>query len=106
MYRVAITARALADADAAHAWMTQHISPKFADQWYQELFQQIDTLKQHPNRCPLARESDKFTEEIRELIYGKRKHKNKYRIIFLIRKNTVVILHIHHGSRKDFELYI
>jgi plasmid stabilization system protein ParE len=103
MYRIEVTARALADADEAYAWMAENVSPAFAERWYQELFKQIDTLTKHPHRCPLARESHKFPDEIRELIYGKRKHKNKYRIIFSIRQDLVVILYVYHSSRKQLE---
>jgi plasmid stabilization system protein ParE len=103
MYRVEITARALAEADEAYAWMAENISPAYAEQWYQGLFRQIETLKRYPHRCPVAPESGRFTEEIRELIYGKRTHKNKYRIIFTIRQDLVVILYVYHSSRKELE---
>jgi plasmid stabilization system protein ParE len=103
MYRIEIAASAQADADAAYAWMAENISPAFAEKWYRELFKQIDTLTKHPQRYPVARESHKFPEEIRELIYGKRKHKNKYRILFAIRQDAVAILYIHHSARADIE---
>ena len=103
MFLIEVAASALADADAAYAWMAEHISPAFAEKWYRELFQQIDTLIEHPLRCPLARESDRFAEEIRELIYGKPSHKNKYRILFAIRQGTVAVLHVHHTARSDIE---
>jgi plasmid stabilization system protein ParE len=103
MFRIEIAASAQADADAAYAWLAENVSPAFAETWYQGLFKQIETLTQHPQRCPIARESSKFPEEIREMIYGKRKHKNKYRILFTIRQDTVAILYIHHSAREDIE---
>ena len=42
-------------------------------------------------------------EDIRELIYGKRKHKNKYRILYAIRQDVVAILYIHHSARDEIE---
>jgi plasmid stabilization system protein ParE len=100
-YQIEFTDRAMDDADAAFARIYEH-SPRRAATWYQKLFQHIDTLAEHPTRCPLARESRKFSMEIRELLYGKRS--NKYRIIFTIRDaNTVVILYIYHGARHDLE---
>ncbi len=57
----------------------------------------------HPGRCPVAPESCKFAEEIRELVYGKRRHKHKYRILFTIRENMVAILYVYHSSRKELE---
>jgi plasmid stabilization system protein ParE len=102
MYRIEITAQAQADAEAAYAWMVEHISPAFAAAWYQELFEQIETLAQHPKRCPLAAESDRFAEDIRELLYGKRRQ-HKYRILFTLRDDTVVILYVYHSARKELE---
>jgi plasmid stabilization system protein ParE len=103
MFRIRVTARALADAEAAHAWMAENISPAFAERWYQGLFEQIDTLMHHPTRCPVAPESRRFAEEIRELTYCKKKRKNKYRILFSIDRETVTILYIHHSARKELE---
>jgi len=103
MYRIEITARARDDADAASAWMAENVSPAFAEKWYQELFERIETLTRHPARCPVAAESRNFPEEIRELTYGKRRHKYHYRILFTAREDTVVILYIYHGSRKGLE---
>ena len=103
MHRIEITARARDDADAAHAWMAENSSPAFAEKWYQELFQQIETLTRHPARCPVAAESRKFHEEIRELTYGKRRRKHKYRILFAIREDVVTVLYVYHSSRKELE---
>ena len=51
--------------------------------------------------CPLAPENDEFEEEIRELLYGKRQH--RYRILFTIREQAVVVLHIRHGAREHIK---
>jgi plasmid stabilization system protein ParE len=100
-YRLRVTARAIADADEAADWIAEHISPAQADRWYRGLFEQMETLTEHPLRCPPAVESDRFGEELRELLYGKRT--NKHRIIFAVRKNDVVVLHVHHAARKARE---
>lgn len=102
-WRIEITARARDDADTIHAWMAENISPAFAEKWYQELFDQIETLTKQPARCPVAPESRKVAEEIRELTHGKQKHKHKYRILFAIREDAVVVLSVFHSSRKEFE---
>ena len=103
MYRIEITDRARDDADAAYAWVADHISPTFAETWYQELFKQIETLTSHPTRCPVAAESRKFAEDVRELTYGKRRHKHKYRVLFAIREKVVTVLFVYHSSRKELE---
>jgi plasmid stabilization system protein ParE len=100
-YRLRVTAQAVADADEAHAWITEHGSAEQADRWYQGLFKQMETLTKHPTRCPRAAESDKFPEELRQLLYGK--VKNKHRIIFAIRNADVVVLFVHHSARKELE---
>jgi plasmid stabilization system protein ParE len=98
-YRIRVTARAMGGADAAAQWIAEHSSPAQAERWYQDLFEQIETLTSQPLRCPVIAESHRFPEELRELPYGKRN--NKYRIVFAIRGNDVVILYIHHGARGE-----
>ena len=61
----------------------------------------METLPRRPSRCPRATESDKFPEELRELLYGKRN--SKYRIVFAIRNEDVVVLYVHHAARKELE---
>jgi len=71
--------------------------PSLADSWLKGLFKTLDTLKQFPNRCPLAPENDEFSEEVRQLLYGKRS--NAYRILFTVEQNTVYILHVRHHAQ-------
>ncbi len=97
-YRFEISDRARADADEAYAWIAQS-SPEQAERWYQGLFEQIETLTSRPLLYPVAAENDKFPEEIREMLYGKRR--NKYRIVFTIRDDTVVVLYVRHGARDE-----
>ncbi|KAM3103600.1 type II toxin-antitoxin system RelE/ParE family toxin, partial [Phormidesmis sp. 146-12] len=73
-----------------------------ASQWYSELLQAIASLSQMPRRCPPARENEYFSQEIRQLLYGR--GRNSYRIIFTILEgqevSTVRILHIRHGTQQ------
>jgi plasmid stabilization system protein ParE len=100
-FRLRVTARAVADADAAYAWIAEHHSAARAERWYQGLFRQMETLTRQPNRCPLAAESERFPEELRELLYGKRG--NKYRILFTIRNDDVFVLYVQHAAREELE---
>jgi hypothetical protein len=69
-----------------------------------QLYKAIDTLQTQPLRCPFAAESDKFPEEIHELLYGKRgKRKHKHRIIFTVREDTVYVLYVRHTARDELE---
>ncbi len=57
-----------------------------------------------PKRCPLARENEYFSQEIRQLLYGR--GRNSYRILFTILEGTEVstvrILHIRHSAQQIF----
>jgi plasmid stabilization system protein ParE len=62
-YRLRVTAQAVADADAAYAWIAEHSSLAQAERWYQGLFKQMETPTCQPLRCPRAAESEKFPAE-------------------------------------------
>lgn len=101
MFRVEVTDRARDEADAAYAWLAANVSDDLALRWYLGLFEQIETLGALPTRCPVAEESARFPEEVRELIYGKARHKHKYRILFTIHDDLVTVLTIQHSSRRE-----
>jgi plasmid stabilization system protein ParE len=94
-YPVDVTDLADGEAEKAYLWMLER-SPEGAARWWNGLEAAILSLEEMPARCPLAPENDDFEEEIRELLYGKRQH--RYRVLFTIREQTVVVLHIRHGA--------
>ncbi|MBN3908771.1 MAG: type II toxin-antitoxin system RelE/ParE family toxin [Nostoc sp. NMS1] len=101
-YRIEISSVAEFEADSAFLRLSQVISPSRASQWYAELLQAIDSLSQMPKRCPLAPENEYFSQEIRQLLYGR--GRNSYRILFTIldgqEASTVRILHIRHAAQQ------
>jgi plasmid stabilization system protein ParE len=101
-YRIEISSVAEAEADSACLQLSQVISPERAGQWYAGLLQAIGSLSQMPKRCTLARENEHFSQEIRQLIYGK--GRNSYRILFTVLEGqevfTVRILHIRHAAQQ------
>jgi plasmid stabilization system protein ParE len=101
-YRIEISSVAEAEADSACLLLSQVISPEKAGQWYAGLLQAIGSLSQMPKRCPLARENEHFSQEIRQLIYGK--GRNSYRILFTVLEEqevpSVRILHIRHAAQQ------
>ncbi|MBR8831298.1 MAG: hypothetical protein N5P05_001513 [Chroococcopsis gigantea SAG 12.99] len=101
-YRIEISSLAEAEADRAFLRLSQVTSPAKAVQWYSGLLQAIDSLSQMPKRCPLARENEYFSQEIRQLLYGR--GRNSYRVLFTILEgqytSTVRILHIRHTLRR------
>ncbi|MGP1382193.1 MAG: type II toxin-antitoxin system RelE/ParE family toxin [Thainema sp.] len=101
-YRIEISSVAEAEADRAFLRLSQIASPATAKHWYAGLIQAIESLSQMPKRCPLARENSYFSQEIRQLVYGK--GRSSYRVLFTIleeqERATVRILHIRHGSQQ------
>ena len=100
-YRYRLTEKAVIDARSAFERIAKY-SPDRADRWYQGLLTNLDSLRIFPLRCPRARESQKPGEVVRELLYGKRR--SCYRILFVVRGDTVTVLAIRHASRGPGEL--
>jgi plasmid stabilization system protein ParE len=99
-FSVVISRRAREEMADAAWWMFQR-SPDAALTWLDGIEQTIAELNEFPTRCPLAPESDVVGSEVRQQLYGRRQH--KYRILFIIRDQTVHVLHVRHGAR-DFLL--
>ncbi|ASC73518.1 hypothetical protein XM38_044850 [Halomicronema hongdechloris C2206] len=101
-YRIEISSVAEAEADGAFLRLSKVTSPAKASQWYSGLLQAIESLSQMPKRCPLAREDEYFSREIRQLLYGR--GRNSYRILFTVLEgqntSTARILHIRHASQQ------
>jgi plasmid stabilization system protein ParE len=95
-FQVRLAQRAKTEIDEAYSWLKER-NPDYADKWFRGLMNNIATLQEKPRRCAIAPEADSFNEEIRQLIYGQAK--NKYRILFAIREDTVFIIHIRHSSQ-------
>jgi plasmid stabilization system protein ParE len=100
-YRIEVSSVGEAEADKAFLWMSQIISTEKARQWYQGLLNAIESLSEMPNRCPLARENKSFSQEIRQLLYGR--GRNSYRVLFVVLEeaSTVRILHIRHAAQQS-----
>lgn len=101
-YRIEISSIAEAEADKAFLRLSQISSPTKATQWYSGLLEAIASLSQMPKRCPLARENEHFSQELRQLLYGR--GSNSYRVIFTILEgqdiSIVRILHIRHAYQQ------
>lgn len=88
-YRIEISSVAEAEADGAFLQLYQVTSPAKASQWYSGLLRAIESLSQMPKRCPLARENQYFSQEIRQLLYGR--GRNSYRVLFTILEDQDII---------------
>ena len=98
-YRVDLTARAEHDRDAAFDWYAENYSLDFAARWYNGLTRAIRDLAMNPQQCGFALENDKFPFDLRELLYGGRRH--KHRVLFTIHDDQVLVLHIRHSAQRD-----
>ncbi|HEX3358909.1 MAG TPA: type II toxin-antitoxin system RelE/ParE family toxin [Tepidisphaeraceae bacterium] len=98
-YQVVIQPPAQEDIEAAYLYILER-APAAADKWLSGLENSIQKLERFPTRCGIARESDEFKEDIRQQLYGKRK--GIYRILFVIRGETVHVLHVRHSARDAF----
>lgn len=103
LYRIEISSVAEAEADKAFLWISQRVSSAQAKTWYEGFLLSIRSLQKMPNRCPLARENDALSLEIRQLLYGK--GRNCYRIVFTVLESEKIvrILHCLHSSQPAFE---
>jgi plasmid stabilization system protein ParE len=100
-YRVELAETAKADIREQARWLRDRASPARADRWLAGLSEAIESLGSRPGRCPVAAESEKFPEEIRELLYGRGRH--KHRIIFTIGEEAVYVVYVRHGARDELE---
>lgn len=96
-FRVDLTDTAEADVDSVLAWFVEQKATEAGGRWFSQLMSKLRTLESRPERCPVASESDELGLEVRELLFGRRRH--KYRILFRMTTNVVVILRIRHAAR-------
>jgi plasmid stabilization system protein ParE len=101
-YRIEISSVAEAESDGAFISLSQLTSPAKASQWHGGLIESIESLSVMPSRCSLAREDKYFSQEIRQLLYGR--GRTSYRILFTILEDnsvpTVRVLHVRHSSQQ------
>jgi plasmid stabilization system protein ParE len=87
-YTVIIEDSADSDLRRCHEWGVRNWGKKQAEKWFREMIREMRTLQAFPERCPIAPDTEQFTEEIRHLIVG------RYRVLFTIKRTTVHILHV------------
>jgi plasmid stabilization system protein ParE len=90
-YRVIATARARHDVDVCFNYIASK-NPAGAVSWIDAYEQALQSLQRDPHRG-LAPESESFTEPIREKIFKTRQGRS-YRILFVVRDDTVFVIHV------------
>ena len=100
-FQVRTTKTAEAQIQTAYLWLKER-NPGYADQWFRGLMNVIASLQEKPQRRALASDNEAFSEQVRQLLYGK--SRNTYRILFTILEqhevSTVRILHIRHSAQQ------
>jgi plasmid stabilization system protein ParE len=66
--------------------------PGDAHAWCNEFLTAIEALALDPDRHPLAREDGRFTQTIRQLLFGR--GRSVYRVLYTVDGDVVRILHI------------
>jgi plasmid stabilization system protein ParE len=101
IYRVVVTARANAEAQAAIRWKSED-APRAAARWFAGLEKAIAKLGELPGRHPIAEEeTERMGISIRQMLYGRRR--GVFRLLFSIEGETVVLHSIRHAARGPIE---
>lgn len=95
-FQVRTTKAAELQIETAYLWLKKR-NPTYADEWFKGLMNAIASLQEKPRRCSLAIENEVFSEEVRQLLYGK--SRNRYRVLFTIGVDIVYILFVRHTSQ-------
>ena len=97
-YKVAVSEEASTNIEQACLWIAE-ADPDAALRWYEGVMAALKGLSNLPLRCPLAPEYrlGLVDQEIRQLLYGRGYW--KYRILYMVERDRVLILHVRHGAR-------
>ena len=87
---------------AAYEWWAGNRSEEQAVRWYNGLLDALEALAEHPTRCSIARENDRFAAELRELHFGLGSRPT-HRAIFTIRPDMILVYSIRHVSQRDWD---
>jgi mRNA-degrading endonuclease RelE of RelBE toxin-antitoxin system len=95
-YRIVILPSAKADIKKAARRMRQYSREK-ANTWVDGIYEAINSLSAYPARCAVIPFGKVFDEEIRQLLYGKRRE--AYRILFTIQDEVIYVLCVLHHAQ-------
>lgn len=98
VYRVLVTERFALHLQELGDYIAQD-TPKRAYSWVCKIEQKVANLDTLPEAHPYARENDQHEVELRQLIFGRGIY--KYRIIFTVQQNDVVVLDIRRGAQEE-----
>lgn len=102
MPQIHIAEPAKADIEDAFRWWAVHRSAEQAAQWYERIYDAIETLQSMPERCPRVPETGLSRTAIRQLLFGIGARPT-HRIVFHFDpdKDTATILRVRHCAQDD-----
>ncbi len=96
-YTIKSSSRADADIDAIVSRIERTVSGASAARWQAGLVTAVRKLATHPERYQLAHEADEIGIELRQMLYGRKRH--VYRILYTIDGQTVNIHSVRHAAQ-------
>ena len=99
-FSVEYTLNAQTEVEDAYLWIRER-APAAAEKWREELISKIEILGANPLRHSRAPESSRFPQEIRLMLF--RKRRSQLRIYYTIEGQRVVILAVRRSARKPLE---
>ena len=101
-FRVEVAPQASRDLDAIATYIAKHGSFDQAQAWFNSIMGAIAALRELPNRCPVAEESEDLGGQVRLLLHGRRNR--RYKVYFSIQLKTpaegiVRVFHVRHWAR-------
>jgi len=103
IYRVVLTEQASDDLDATTDWWAAHRDREQAARWFSGIGDKLLTLREYPDRMPLADENEEFPYTLRELHYGVTSRPT-HRAVFTIVGDKVLVLRVRHSAQDRITL--
>ncbi len=88
--------------DEAYLWWAKNRSAEQAGRWFRGIEEAINGLVDNPWRHPVAIENDRFSHELRQLLFGLGRRPT-HRILFTIRPDSVYVLAVRHVAQDAIE---
>ena len=98
MFELEIAETAHHDITRNAVWWAEHHSYDQAIRWRDAIYQQLESLRDLPERHPFAAENTQFKYDLREKLVGLGNQRG-YRALFTIRAKKVYVLAIHRTAQ-------
>jgi plasmid stabilization system protein ParE len=84
----------------AFSWWADHRSSEQAGRWLAGIERAISRLEENADQHPLAAESRRFPEEVRQLNFGLGRRPT-HRILFSIRRDSIYVFSVRHVAQGE-----